>query len=153
MLMTSQGQNYKRIRIRSTISWTECENYDVGKIQKILEELKGTRNILSTKSVKKRVLIPKVKNKKGETINTRQGIANVFAEFYESLYEGEDDEEEKKTESRAEEDEKYLINTIPFQIFFFNEIQDAIVRLKKRKEKDSSGVRAEQLKNCSDKTK
>ena len=85
------------------------------KIQKILEEHKGTRNILSTKSVKKRVLIPKVKNKKGETIDTRQGIANVFDEFYESLYEGGDDEEEKKTESRTEEDERIPDQHYPFQ--------------------------------------
>ena len=33
------------------------------------------------------------------------------------------------------------------------EIQDAIDRLKKGKARDSSGIRAEQLKNCSDKTK
>ena len=77
-----------------------------GKIRKILENFKGTRNILNIKSMKKRVLIPKVKNKKGETINTKQEIANVFAEFYESLYEGEDDEEEKKTESRTEQNER-----------------------------------------------
>ena len=41
------------------------------KIQKILEELKGTRNISSIKSAKKRILIPKVKNKEGEMIKTR----------------------------------------------------------------------------------
>ena len=48
------------------------------KIQKILEKVKGTRNIPSIKSTKKRILIPKVKNKEGDTIKTRQGIANVF---------------------------------------------------------------------------
>ena len=123
------------------------------KIQKILEEHRGTRNILSTKSVKKRVLIPKVKNKKGENIDTRQGTANVFAEFYESLYEGGDDEEEKKTESRTEEDERISDQHYPFQNLQKNEVQDAIDRLTKGKAKDSSGVRAEQLKNCSDETK
>ena len=75
------------------------------KIQKILEQLKGTRNISSIKSVKKRILIPKVKNKKGETIHTKRGIACVFAEFYENLYEGEEGDEEKKTKPRTEEDE------------------------------------------------
>ena len=58
-------------------------------IQKILEKVKGTRNIPSIKSMKKRILIPKVKNKDGENIKTRQAIANVFAKFYEDLYEGE----------------------------------------------------------------
>ena len=36
------------------------------KIQKILEKVKGTKNIPSIKSVKKRILIPKVRNKVGE---------------------------------------------------------------------------------------
>ena len=38
------------------------------KIQKILEEVKLTRNISSFKSVKKRILIAKVKNKEGEAV-------------------------------------------------------------------------------------
>ena len=75
------------------------------KIQKILENLKGTKNISSIKSVKKRVLIPKVKNKGGETIKTRQGIANVLAKFYEGLYEGDDSGIGKGMDS----------HTIPFQ--------------------------------------
>ena len=41
--------------------------------------------------MKKRILISKVKNKEGEVVKTRQGIANVFAKFYKDLYEGEDD--------------------------------------------------------------
>ena len=123
------------------------------KIQKILEEIKGTRNISNIKSVKNRVLIPKVKNKRGETIMTRQEIANVFAKFYEDLYEGEDGDTGKGTYSRTDEDEKdpEQQNSIPE--FTVNEIQDAFDRLKKGKAKDSSGVRAEQLKNCSDNTK
>ena len=110
------------------------------KIQKILEKLKGTRNISSIKSVKRRILIPKVKNKKGETINTRQGIANVFAEFYESLYEGEEDDEEKRTESRIEEDESIPDHYNHIREFTKNEIPDAFDRTKKGKTKDSSGV-------------
>ena len=80
-----------------------------------MEEINGTRNISSIKSVKKRILIPKVKNKKGETINTRQGIANVFAEFYENLYEGEEGENEKKLESRTEDKKRIpdQFNSIP----------------------------------------
>ena len=47
------------------------------------QELKGTKNISNIKSAKKRILIPEIKNTKGENITTRTGIANVFAEFYE----------------------------------------------------------------------
>ena len=54
-------------------------------------KVQGTKNINSIKSVKKRILIPKVKNKEGEAVKTRQGIANVFAKFYEDLYAGEEE--------------------------------------------------------------
>ena len=93
-------------------------------IQKILEEVKGTRNISSIKSVKKRILIPKIKNKEGETIKTRQGIANVFAKFYEDLYEGEEDFTQKGTDSRTEVDGEDLEQ--------HNSIPEFTDRLKKR---------------------
>ena len=47
-------------------------------IQKILEDFKGVMNIPGTKSAKRKVLITKVKNEKGEIITSRKGIANVF---------------------------------------------------------------------------
>ena len=40
------------------------------KIQNILEELSGTKNISNVKSATKRILIPKIKNMEGETITT-----------------------------------------------------------------------------------
>ena len=40
------------------------------------------KNIPGIKSAKKRVLITKIKNEKGEIITSRKGIANVFGEFY-----------------------------------------------------------------------
>ena len=72
------------------------------KIQKIMEKVKGTKNISSIKSVKKRILILKVKNKEGEAVKTRQGIANVFAKFYEDLYKGEDDYNDEDMSSCTE---------------------------------------------------
>ena len=49
--------------------------------------------------MKRRIVIPKVRNKDGEAEKTRQGIANVFAKFFEDLYKGEDDhsDEDMKT--------------------------------------------------------
>ena len=35
---------------------------------------------------KKKTLIPKVKDDKGETITSRKGIANVFGEFHSKLH-------------------------------------------------------------------
>ena len=73
--------------------------------------------------------------------------------FYENLYESEESDTGQEKESRTEEDERILGKHVPVPEFTQNEIQDAIDRLKKGKAKDSSGVRAEQLKNCSDDTK
>ena len=118
-------------------------------IQKILEELKGTKNISSVKSAqKKRILIPKIKNMKVETITARKGIANVFAEFYAKLYE-DDEGEENKRENEAEtcsgSQEKYLGTS--------NQFRSSQQMKSKMRAGDSSGVRAEQIKNCSDETK
>ena len=120
-----------------------------GKIQKILEKVKDAKNIPSTKSVKKRILIPKVKNKDGEAEKTRQGITNVFANFYEDLYKGEEKHEDEDMKSCTEQEnaEPSQSETIPE--FTTEEIQAAINRLNKGNARDSSGVRAEQLTICS----
>ena len=47
-------------------------------IQIILEDFKGVRNIPGIKSAKKKLLITKIKNDKGESITSRKGIADVF---------------------------------------------------------------------------
>ena len=49
------------------------------------------------KSAKKRVLITKIKNEKGECITSRTGIAYVFGEFYKKRYEnnGQDESEQE----------------------------------------------------------
>ena len=115
---------------------------------KKLEKVKRTKNINSIKSVKKRILIPKVKNKEGEAVKTRQGIANVFAKFYEDLYVGEEENEGGHATMNEETDQDEYMEE-----FTTEEIQGAIDRLKKGKAKDSNGIRAEQLKLCSEETK
>ena len=64
-------------------------------IERILEEFKGVRNIPRIKTAKKRVLITKVKDKEGECVTSRKGIADTFGDFYKRLYEdsGKDDSE------------------------------------------------------------
>ena len=117
------------------------------RIQKILEKVQGTRNIPNIKSVKRRILIPKVRNKEGEIIKTRQGIANVFAKFYEDSYEGEGDHTGRDVKLNMEGDDKEPEQNNFMKEFTIDEIQDAIDRLKKGKAKDGNGIRAEQLKN------
>ena len=116
------------------------------KIQKILEELKGTKNISNIKSAKKRILIPKVKNRKGEVIVTWKGIANVFAEFDTKLYEdGEDEEITRKNEAEvcSESKRNMPVKFEPIPEFTTGEIQDAMDCLKRGKAGDSSGMRSE----------
>ena len=56
-------------------------------IERVLEEFKGVRIMPRIKTAKKRVLITKIKNKEGEYITSRKGIADTFGEFYKRLYE------------------------------------------------------------------
>ena len=51
-------------------------------IQRIFEDFNGVRNNPGIKSAKKKVLITKIKNEKGEIITSHKGIANVFGEFH-----------------------------------------------------------------------
>ena len=72
-------------------------------IQRILEDFKGVKNIPGIKSAKRRVLITKIKNEKGEVITSRRGIANVFGEFCKKLY---DDNDQEETEQEIGENGK-----------------------------------------------
>ena len=103
--------------------------------------------------MKKRILISKVENKDDGAAKTRQGIANVFAKFYEDLYQGEDDHNDEDMSSCIDHEnaDSSQIDTIPE--FTTEEVQAAVDRLKKGKARDNSGVRAEQLKSCSKETK
>ena len=51
-------------------------------VQRILEDFKGVSNIPGIKSAKKKMLITKIKNERGEIITSREGIATVFGKFY-----------------------------------------------------------------------
>ena len=69
-------------------------------IQRILEDFKGVKNIAGFKIAKRRVLITKIENERGEIITPRKGIANVFGEFYKTTY---DDKEKEETEQEFSE--------------------------------------------------
>ena len=60
-------------------------------------------------------------------LKTRQGIANVFAKFYEELYVGEDENDNEDTTTNGETDQDDYMDE-----FATEEIKSAIDRLKKR---------------------
>ena len=98
------------------------KNEEQQDIQKILEEFKGVRNFPGIKTAKKKVLITKIKNDKGECITSRKGIADVFGEFYKRLYE---DNERDDFEHEMSDDRRIPEITT-------EELQNAISKLKKR---------------------
>ena len=100
-------------------------------IQKLLKDFKGVSNIPGIKSAKKKVLITKIKNERGEIITSREGIANVFGEFYKKLYD-DNEHDEYGNESNidvhiSDNEEMTRIPEITSE-----ELQDAIRKLKKR---------------------
>ena len=112
-------------------------------IERILEEFKGVRNIPRIKTAKKRVLITKIKNKRGECITSRKGIDDTFGEFYKRLYE---DSEKDNSEHEMRDDKR--IHEITSE-----ELQSAISKLETGKSPDGNGIRAEDIKDCNDETR
>ena len=141
--MTAKHEKERIREMRKSESekrWKKCirekKEEKTRKNQKILEEFKGTRNIFSAKSMRKPNPHPQSQKQKGETISARQGIANVFAAFYESLYEGEEDDEEQRTESRNEEDERTFDQHDPIPEFLNMRFKMPSIAKKKGKAKD-----------------
>ena len=109
-------------------------------IQRILEDFKGIRNIPGIISAKKRVLITKIKNEKGERITSRKGIADVFGEFYKKILdENEQDESEQELgedENKSSTDVHYnnTDETTRIPEITTEELQTAINKLKKTRQ-------------------
>ena len=132
---------------------------DNKKSKRILEDFKGVRNIAGIKSAKKRVLITKIENDKGECITSRKGIADVFHEFYKRPYE---DKEKDDSEHELGDDDNYSSTdvhnnnteeTAGIPEITTEELRTAINKLKKGKSPDSKGIRAEDVKACDDETR
>ena len=84
------------------------------------------------KSAKRRALITKMKNEKGEVITSRNGIAKIFGDFYSKLYD-EDQHDETEMESDKNETENDEKEMIEIPEITTDDLQKAIKRLKKGK--------------------
>ena len=128
-------------------------------IQRILEDFRGVRNIPGIKPAKKKVLITKMKNEKGEIITSRKGIANVFGQFYKHFYDDNEQDESEQEIGENENDSSTDVHNngtdemtrIPE--ITTEELQNAINKLIKGKSPDSNGIRAEDIKACDDETR
>ena len=115
------------------------------KLKRFQKNSQGTNNISNIKSAKKRILIQKVKNMKGEVITTRKGIANVFAKFSTELYEDGEAEattREKEAEVCSESERKMPVKFESIPDFTTSEIQDAIDRFKKVKSRKQQWIQS-----------
>ena len=97
------------------------------------------RNIPGIKSAKKRVLITKMKNEKGENISSHEGIANVFGEFHKKIHnDNEQDEYEQEIRENGNESNTDVHINDTEEMTRIPEItteelqQDAIKKLKKK---------------------
>ena len=128
-------------------------------IQRILEDFKGVRNIPGIKSAKKRVLVTKIKNEKGDCITSRKGIADVFGEFYKKLYKNREKDESAQelgaddNNSSTDVHNNNTEETARIPEITTEELQTANNKLKKGKSPDSKGIRAEDIKACDDETR
>ena len=101
---------------------------------------------------KKKVLITKSKNERGEIITSREGIANVFGEFYKKLYDdSEQDEYGNESNTDVHIDDTEEMTRIPE--ITSEELQYAIRKLRKGESPDSDGIRAQDIKACNDETR
>ena len=101
---TAKGEKHKLKEFKTCIRERK-RTIRQEKVQQILEEFRDILRISCVESGRKRSLIPKVKNDKGETITSRKGIANVFGEFCSKLCAetqlGDEQQESQNMETRT----------------------------------------------------
>ena len=100
-------------------------------IQKILEKVKGTTNISSIKDNEKTYPHSQSQEQRRRNHQDDTGNCNVFAKFYEDLYEGEEEHTGGDVVMGTEDDDKEPDQNDCIKEFTAYEIQNAIDRLKK----------------------
>ena len=116
------------------------------KIESILNEFRDLRSIADIKTRQKRKHMTSMLNSEGKECFERQGIADIFADFYEELYRS------KRSDDNAFPEEGAACglpacekDVVPFSK---EELVVAIKKLKNNKCKDTSGVVGEMFKHA-----
>jgi hypothetical protein len=107
------------------------------KINAILTNLKGLKQIAGTKTCKRKALITYMTDDAGCDHTERQDIADIFAEFYGKLYATRNVQQGMRRSDQAAEVPK----------FTNSELEAAIKGLKNGRARDGAGVFAEMIKN------
>ena len=114
----------------------EIRKRKTNEILQKLESFSDIKSIPHIKTGRRKKLITQIKNKDGDCITSRQVIADVFAEFYETLY-----------ASQAEQDFERSAKVGSVLEFSMQELDSSLKKMKNKKAKDTKGVVAEMLKH------
>ena len=112
------------------------------KIDHILEQCKDLKRISGIKSSKQKELITSMTRDDGQLKHNRRGIADIFADYYETLYARAHEPADTTTTTATNHN-----HTTPIDQFTLQELDTALKQLKNKKAPDKSGIIAEMLKN------
>ena len=116
----------------------------VEKIRSILSNFRGLKEIAWIKGTSSRKSIEAMKDRDGKTVTDKEGISNVFANFYEELY-------CRQSHGRGEEPNGAhpLDLGQPAAEFSMTEIEAALNTMRRGKAGDDAGIVAEMIKDGS----
>ena len=107
------------------------------KVGQILEKFTGLKQIAGVKSRRRRTYITDVQDNDGKVHTDRQTIADVFADFYASLYSKDSTSESPSVHNMSEE-------ISPFSLA---EVEREVKQMKRGKAKDGAGLAGEMIKD------
>ena len=111
------------------------------RIDKILRDFRGLKDIAGIKAPRRKKGIDEMTDSEGNTVADKQGIADVFADFYEKLYSVSADTIAGASTSFNTDSE--------LDPFTLEELKDALKNMKRHKAQDESGIIAEMMKDGS----
>ena len=110
------------------------------KIQQILTDFRGLKDIQAVKGIKTVREIASIKDREGSEKTSKAEIADIFAEFYETLYQSRFSEDPTRNASP----EGPAVDAASME-----ELLDALSGMQRRKARDEAGIIAEMVKDSS----
>ena len=111
------------------------------KIEQLIQKRRGLQHITDIKRHRGRDMIPSMITQEGTATTDRQSIADVFATFYEELY------QRRPTDNNINNADDHQCNHQTIPQFSLQEVTSAINQLRNGKCKDTTGLLAEMIKN------